>query len=262
ANAQKTYANLVQKVIDGTATPDEVNQLRESIIQYGKAAQDIYPHAMRHAPAGTKLSREEFVRGFLRLLSPLADHLPSNISGDKTIEFFAHLITQRVIDVTPNTSGNVPAVVKPSQQSTDVPAVAATAEINVPTTSVATTTSQTQQFVPQPTAQNSPISPISGAEQINKPQDNELHIEEKQPVREPLNDSRSENSQQFTLVDLGTRFMNIYKQYQIAALNNQKVRPELVNLFINAGNELKEYLQKQGGISRTRELPNLIQRLH
>ena len=39
ANAQKTYANLVQKVIDGTASPDEVNQLRESIIQYGKAAQ-------------------------------------------------------------------------------------------------------------------------------------------------------------------------------------------------------------------------------
>ena len=262
ANAQKAYANLIQKVIDGTATPDEVNQLRESIIQYGKAAQDIYPHAMRHAPAGTKLSREEFVRGFLRLLSPLADRLPSNISGDETIEFFAHLITQRVIDVTPSTSGNVPAVVKPSQQSTDVPAVAATAEINVPTTSVATTTSQTQQFVPQPTAQNSQISPISGAEQINKPQDNELHIEEKQPVRESLKDSRSEDSQQFTLVDLGTRFMNIYQQYQIAALNNQKVRPELVNLFINAGNELKEYLQKQGGISRTRELPNLIQRLH
>jgi len=262
ANAQKAYANLIQKVIDGTATPDEVNQLRESIIQYGKAAQDIYPHAMRHAPAGTKLSREEFVRGFLRLLSPLADRLPSNISGDETIEFFAHLITQRVIDVTPSTSGNVPAVVKPSQQSTDVPAVAATAEINVPTTSVATTTSQTQQFVPQPTAQNSQISPISGAEQINKPQDNELHIEEKQPVRESLKDSRSEDSQQFTLVDLGTRFMNIYQQYRIAALNNQKVRPELVNLFINAGNELKEYLQKQGGISRTRELPNLIQRLH
>lgn len=262
ANAQKTYANLIRKVIDGTATPDEVNQLRESIIQYGKAAQDIYPHAMRQAPAGTKLSREEFVRGFLRLLSPLADRLPSNISGDKTIEFFAHLITGKVIDVTPNTSANVPAVVKPSQQSTDVPAVAATAEINVPTTSVATTTSQTQQFVPQPTAQNSQISPISGAEQINKPQDNELHIEEKQPVRESLNDSRSENSQQFTLVDLGTRFMNIYQQYRIAALNNQKVRPELVNLFINAGNELKEYLQKQGGISRTRELPNLIQRLH
>src|SRR5690606_18094829 len=117
------------------------------------------------APAGTKLSREEFVRGFLRLLSPLADHLPSNISGDQTIEFFAHLITGKVIDVTPNTSANVPAVVKPvtttSQQSTDVPAVAATAEINVPTTSVATTTSQTQQFVPQPTAQNSQISPIS-----------------------------------------------------------------------------------------------------
>lgn len=261
ANAQKTYANLIQKVIDGTATPDEVNQLRESIIQYGKAAQDIYPHAMRHAPAGTKLSREEFVRGFLRLLSPLADRLPSNISGDKTIEFFAHLITQRVIDVTPNTSGNVPAVVTPVTTTT-VPAVAATAEINVPTTSVATTTSQTQQFVPQPTAQSSQISPISGAEQINKPQDNELHIEEKQPVREPLNDSRSENLQQFTLVDLGTRFMNIYQQYQAAALNNQKVRPELVNLFINAGNELKEYLQKQGGISRTRELPNLIQRLH
>lgn len=266
ANAQKAYANLIQKVIDGTATPDEVNQLRESIIQYGKAAQDIYPHAMRQAPAGTKLSREEFVRGFLRLLSPLADHLPSNISGDQTIEFFAHLITGKVIDVTPNTSANVPAVVKPvtttSQQSTDVPAVAATAEINVPTTSVATTTSQTHQFVPQPTAQSSQISPISGAEQINKPQDNELHIEEKQPVREPLNDSRSENLQQFTLVDLGTRFMNIYQQYQTAALNNQKVRPELVNLFINAGNDLKEYLQKQGGISRTRELPNLIQRLH
>ena len=261
ANAQKAYANLVRKVIDGTASPDEVNQLRESIIQYGKAAQDIYPHAMRHAPAGTKLSREEFVRGFLRLLSPLADRLPSNISGDETIEFFAHLITQRVIDVTPSTSGNVPAVVKPVTTTT-VPAVAATAEINVPTTSVATTTSQTQQFVPQPTAQNSQISPISGAEQINKPQDNELHIEEKQPVRESLNDSRSENSQQFTLADLGTRFMNIYQQYQIAALNNQKVRPELVNLFINAGNELKEYLQKQGGISRTRELPNLIQRLH
>ena len=265
-NAQKAYANLVRKVIDGTASPDEVNQLRESIIQYGKAAQDIYPHAMRQAPAGTKLSREEFVRGFLRLLSPLADHLPSNISGDQTIEFFAHLITGKVIDVTPNTSANVPAVVKPvtttSQQSTDVPAVAATAEINVPTTSVATTTSQTQQFVPQPTAQNSQISPISGAEQINKPQDNELHIEEKQPVGESLKDSRSENSQQFTLVDLGTRFMNIYQQYQTAALNNQKVRPELVDLFINAGNELKEYLQKQGGISRTRELPNLIQRLH
>ncbi len=271
ANAQKAYANLVRKVRDGTATPDEVNQLRESIIQYGKAAQDIYPHAMRHAPAGTKLSREEFVRGFLRLLSPLADRLPSNISGDKTIEDFALLVTAmltgNVIYVDPTTSANVPAVVKPvttttSQQSTDVPAVAATAEINVPTTSVATTTSQTQQFVPQPTAQSSQISPISGAEQINKPQDNELHIEEKQPVREPLNDSRSENSQQFTLVDLGTRFMNIYQQYQTAALNNQKVRPELVNLFINAGNELKEYLQKQGGISRTRELPNLIQRLH
>ncbi len=261
-NAQKAYANLVRKVINGTASPDEVNQLRESIIQYGKAAQDLYPHAMRHAPAGIKLSREEFVRGFLRSLSPEADSLPSNISGDKTIEFFADLITQRVIDVTPTTSANVPAVVKPSQQSTDVPAVAATAEINVPTTSVATTTSPTQQFVPQPTAQSSQISPISGAEQINKPQDNELHIEEKQPVRESLKDSRSESSQQFTLVDLGTRFMNIYQQYQTAALNNQKVRPELVNLFINAGNELKEYLQKQGGISRTRELPNLIQRLH
>ena len=239
------------KVRDGTASPDEVNQLRESIIQYGKAAQDIYPHAMRQAPAGTKLSREEFVRGFLRLLSPLADRLPSNISGDETIEFFAHLITGKVIDVDPTTSANVPAVVKPSQQSTDVPAVAATAEINVPTTSVATTTSQTQQFVPQPTAQSSQISPISGAEQINKPQDNELHIEEKQPVRESLNDSRSENSQQFPLVDLGTRLMNIYQQYQIAALNNQKVRPELVNLFINAGNELKEYLQKQGNKSNT-----------
>lgn len=93
SNAMQRYITAASQTTEDGKLNANVDEMRRAIVEYGRAVNEAYPLYMRVAPAGTRLTPSEYLRGNLaENISPLAADIPLSLSPEKAIEFFSELM--------------------------------------------------------------------------------------------------------------------------------------------------------------------------
>lgn len=258
ASARAKFKQIVQKGIEGELTKDDVSAMRQALKEYGKSLQDMYPHVMYNVSSGTKLPPEEFLRTGLAGLHFKANDIPLTLRGEQTINHFVDLVTDpfygepQAADMpTPDYSAEYPLAARQAEQAPTAEPLVPAADATKVFASEASPTSDVA--MPE-------IQEFAGEKQTELGTPIQTPIETETTPKSAEIEPEMERTDNLPLIDLGVKFINSFNNYRELSAKGE-LSEETGEAFANAGNELKEYIQQQGGIGRTSELPYLIRKL-